>query len=113
MIIYITLFMVLKNKSKTLNGRNIGTKLSDAEYQKISKLINEGLYLNNADFVREAIRDKLKSIDEITLRDIPREQQKSEIIDYCEEHKTALLSDIANDLKLDLFEVNEILEELI
>ena len=66
-------------KTKTIQNRSnktIGTKVTEKEYNKINELISEGLYLNSADFVREAIRDKLKSLNEITLRDIPKQQQK-------------------------------------
>ena len=38
---------------------------------------------------------------EITLRDIPREQQKEEIIQYCHEHDDIFAPDIEETLKLD------------
>ncbi len=94
-------------------SKSVGTKIPLMEYNMINNLIKKGLYLNSSDFVRESIRDKLKVVNEIDLRDIPRKQKKEEIIEYCEKNKTVLLSDIANDLSLDIFEVNEILDELI
>ena len=52
-------------------------------------------------------------IEEITLRDIPYNQQKEEIISYCKTKKKVFMSDIANDLRLDLGDVYSILNELI
>ncbi|MBR0371391.1 MAG: hypothetical protein IJH63_11845 [Methanobrevibacter sp.] len=52
-------------------------------------------------------------IEEITLRDIPYAQQKEEIIEYCKQKKRVFLSDVANDLKLDLGDVYNIINELI
>ena len=49
---------------------------------------------------------------EISLRDIPREQQKQEIIAYCNTHEDIWAPDIVDELLLDYDDVNEILEEL-
>lgn len=102
-------------KTKTIQSRSnktIGTKVTEKEYNKINELISEGLYLNSADFVREAIRDKLKSLNEITLRDIPKQQQKNEIIAYLKEKGVADALEVSEALLLDLFDVNNIMIEL-
>lgn len=49
---------------------------------------------------------------EMTLRDIPREQRKEEIIDYCKTHDVIDYFEIGYDLRLESDEVIEILEEL-
>ena len=49
---------------------------------------------------------------EMTLREIPKEQQVEEIIDYCKRHENPRLSDLLFDLQLDLFDVDTILDEL-
>ena len=49
---------------------------------------------------------------EINLRDIPREQQKEEIINYCKTHDDIWAPDIVDELLLDYDDVYEILEEL-
>ena len=102
-------------KTKTIQSRSnktIGTKVTEKEYNKINELISEGLYLNRADFVREAIRDKLKSLNEITLRDIPKQQQKNEIIAYLKEKGVADALEVSEALLLDIFDVNNIMIEL-
>lgn len=43
-------------------SKSVSTKLAEKEYNKIIELVNDGLFLNSADFVRKAIREKLKNI---------------------------------------------------
>lgn len=50
---------------------------------------------------------------EITLRDIPKDQRKEEIIIYCQEHDAIDSWEIAEELRLETGEVEEILEELV
>ncbi len=49
---------------------------------------------------------------EMTIREIPKEQQVEEIINYCREHENPKLSDLLFDLQLDLFDVDIIIDEL-
>lgn len=49
---------------------------------------------------------------EMTLREIPKEQQVEEIINYCKRHVNPRLSDLLFDLQLDLFDVDAIIDEL-
>ncbi len=49
---------------------------------------------------------------EILLRDISKQQQKEEIIQYCNTHEDIFAPDIEEELKLDFNDVCEILEEL-
>lgn len=106
--------MLSPESIKTPISKSVSTKLAEQEYKKINDLVNEGLFLNSADFVREAIREKLKTYDdEITIRQIPYIQMKEEIIDYVKKNPEVDAVDIADDLLLDAFEVNEILVELI
>ena len=49
---------------------------------------------------------------EITLRDIPKKQRKEEIISYCETHNILDSWKIAEELRLETNEVEEILDEL-
>ena len=76
-------------------------------------MVGDDLFLNSADFVRKAIREELKRYDEVTaLREIPL-CKKQEIIEYVKKHLGVDAVDMADDLLLDAFEVNDILVELI
>ena len=106
--------MSTKASNKTIvKNRNIGTKIAEMEYNQINNLVEKGLYLNSADFVREAIREKLRNIQEINIEEIDYDNAREEIIKYCKENNKVLLSDIADDLELDIFLVNDIIDELI
>ena len=95
-------------------SKSVSTKLAEKEYNRIIELVNDGLFLNSADFVREAIREKLKTYDEtVILREIPYAQMKQEIIEYVKKNPEVDAVDIADDLLLDAFKVNDILVELI
>ena len=95
-------------------SKSVSTKLAEKEYNRIIELVNDGLFLNSADFVREAIREKLKTYDEVAiLREIPYAQMKQEIIEYVKKNPEVDAVDIADDLLLDAFKVNDILVELI
>ena len=102
-----------KTIAKTPTAKHIGTKLPANELKKINKLVEVEIYKSKSDFLREAIRDKLRSIEIINEREISHDQAKEEIYDYCKINKTTYLSEIANHLELPLIQVNEILLELI
>ena len=52
-------------------------------------------------------------MEPITLRDIPYEQQREEIIAYAKSHDDFDAIDVSDELLLDVFEVNDIMVELI
>ena len=93
----------------------IGTKLPENEYNKIISFVEEGFFLNTEEFVKQAILEKINSMEEIMLRDIPPSQQKREIIEYAKKHKNEILDAeiIATELRLDVFEVDDIMSDLI
>ena len=114
MYIYKYLIMLSELNSHQPISKSVSTKLAEQEYNRINELVNDGLFLNSADFVREAIRDKLKTYGEVVfLREIPYIQMKEEIIEYIKKNPEVDAVDIADDLLLDAFEVNDILIELI
>ena len=106
--------MLSDERIKQPISKSVSTKLAQQEYNKINELVSDGLFLNSADFVREAIREKLKTYDNVTtLREVPYIQMKEEIIEYVKKNPEVDAVDIADDLLLDAFKVNEILVELI
>ena len=46
------------------------------------------------------------------LRNIPKSQKRREILEYCMKHPSSDISDIVYDLQLDLFDVDDIIDEL-
>lgn len=49
---------------------------------------------------------------EMTLREIPKQQQIKEIMEYCKAHEKPYISDMVFNLQLDLFDVDRIIDEL-
>ena len=83
--------------------------LQNEKYDKVNNnsainLIARTAYFNN-DYDGSVER-------EILIRDIPREQQKKEIIEYCQNHDDIFAPDIEEELKLDFCDICEILDEL-
>ena len=83
--------------------------LSNEKYDKFGRfsainLIARTAYFNN-DFDENFQR-------EMVLREIPKEQQVKEIIEYCNSHKHPNISDMVFELQLDLFDVDRIIDEL-
>ena len=93
-------------------SKTVGTKLTSREYEEISRMVDAGIFLNASDFVREAIRDKLKSIKVIKIRNIDYETAKKEVFGYYQSYDEAYLSEVSEDLELDLELVHQITEEL-
>ena len=100
-------------KERTKNSKTIGTKLTKIEHEEISDLVDAGVFLSGSDFVREAIRDKLKSIKVIKNRDIDYDTAKKEILGYYKSYEKAYISQVAEDLELDLKLVSIIINDLI
>ena len=57
----------------------ISSRLPPKFVSEIESLVNEGYYLSPSDFVREAVREKLEEIKEITLRVVSLNEAKKEI----------------------------------
>ena len=86
--------------------------LSPKELEEIKMLIEEGFYMNVADFVRMAVREKLESIKITNVRNIDGKKAKKEIIEYIKDNKKAYPSDIADALQLDFDTVLNVIKEL-
>ena len=90
----------------------VSARLSPKELEEIEKLVEEEFYMNTADFVRTAVREKLESIQIIDVRNVSKEKAEKEIIEYLKKNKKAYPSDIADALQLDFDLVLEIIKGL-
>ena len=95
------------------SSKNLSIEVYQKDFKKINDLVDEGLFNNVDDFLNEAINEKLGDMELITLRDIPYEQQRKEIIEYAKTHGDFDAVDVSDELLLDVFEVNDIMVELI
>ena len=90
----------------------VGTKLTMREIREIQGLIEAGMYISISDFVREAIREKLRAIKVVKVRDITYDEAKKEVLGYYRSYKEAYPHEVAEDLELDYDLVWRITEEL-
>ena len=94
----------------------MAVRLSKADYARIQQLVEAGLYRSSADFLREAVRDKLGSLEVVSVRDIDSRKAEKMIEDYLiKHHGPSFASEIADALGLDyslMFKtIHKLLEE--
>jgi Arc/MetJ-type ribon-helix-helix transcriptional regulator len=91
---------------------SIGSKIAVAEAAQIRELIEAGFYLNESDFVRDAIRHRLSEIKVVKCRDVDYETAKKEILGYFKSRGESYPDEASVDLELDFDLVMKITEEL-
>ena len=104
---------IARNKPvEETENKAVETKLTQREISEIHDLIEMGIYISISDFVREAIRDKLRAIKVIKVRDINYKEAKNEVLSYYRTYKEAYPHEVADELELDYDLVWKITEEL-
>jgi Arc/MetJ-type ribon-helix-helix transcriptional regulator len=69
---------------------------------KIQQLVKAGLYRSSADFLREAVRDKLGSMEVVSVKNVEADVAKRMIEDYLKLHPGPnFASEIADALGLE------------
>lgn len=108
--------MVQKQKLVESEGLQAAVRLSKADYAKVKQLVEAGLYRSFADFLREAVRDKLGSMEIVGVKKVEAQVAKRMIEGYLKEHSGPnFASEIADALGLEFgatFKtIHELLEE--
>ena len=101
------------NKNNKDIGKTIATKVPINIHNQLLDLIHNGAYLSISDFLREAIREQLKTYKVANLREISYLDAKREVISYFIKYNDCFLDEIAIDLELDFELVFNIVNELI
>ena len=101
------------NKNNKDIGKTIATKVPINIHNQLLDLIHNGAYLSISDFLREAIREQLKTYKVANLREISYLDAKREVISYFIKYNDCYLDEIAIDLELDFVLVFNIVNELI
>ena len=79
-------------------SKTVGTKMTSTELTKMQGLVEAGLYLNVSDFIRDAVREKLGSIEIVRLREVDYKTAKKEVLAYFEKFREAYPDEAANNL---------------
>ena len=83
-------------------------------WNEISRIVKAtGIYNNEAEFIREAIRGKLGEVSIVETRSVPEEKVEEEVISYIKEKGKAYPSDITADLGIPYFTVTDIIQKLV
>ena len=101
------------NKNNKEIGKTIATKVPINIHNQLINLIENGDYLSISDFLREAIREQLKTYKVANFREVNYFDAKKEILSYFIKYDDCFLDEIAIDLELDFELVYNILNDLI
>ena len=94
--------MVQKQKFVESEGLQAAVRLSKADYNRVQQLVEAGLYRSFADFLREAVRDKLGSMEVVSVKKMEAPVAERMIEDYLKEHPGPnFASEIADALGLE------------
>ena len=94
-------------------GKTIATKVPINIHNQLINLIENGDYLSISDFLREAIREQLKTYKVANFREVNYFDAKKEVISYFIKYNDCFLDEIAIDLELDFEFVFNILNDLV
>ena len=94
-------------------GKTIATKVPINIHNQLMNLIENGDYLSISDFLREAIREQLKTYKVANFREINYFDAKKEVLSYFIKYNDCFLDEIAIDLELDFELVLNIINDLI
>ena len=93
-------------------GKTIATKVPINIHNQLMNLIENGDYLSISDFLREAIREQLKTYKVANFREINYFDAKKEVVSYFIKYDDCFLDEIAIDLELDFELVLNIIKDL-
>jgi Arc/MetJ-type ribon-helix-helix transcriptional regulator len=92
----------------------VAVRLSKTDYVKIQQLVEAGLYRSSADFLREAVRDKLGSMEVISVQKVDSYKAERMIEDYLIKHPgPSFASEIADALGLEYGVTFKIIHKLL
>jgi len=95
-------YLTQRQKLREQETYQLAVRLSKADYTKIQQLAEAGLYRSSADFLREAVRDKLESMEVVSVRNVDARKAERMIEDYLVKHPgPSFASEIADALGLD------------
>jgi len=102
--------MVQKEK-----GTQIAVRLTPVEYDRIMGMIDAGMYRSSADFARETIRDKIRTLEVVSVKDASVQEARKMILAYLKRNPGShFASEIADELGIDyglaIKTVNQLLE---
>jgi Arc/MetJ-type ribon-helix-helix transcriptional regulator len=91
-----------KQKLAESNGPQAAVRLSKSDHKRVQQLVDAGLYRSFADFLREAVRDKLGSMEVVSVKDVTDQEVQRMIETYLTAHPGPIFaSELADALGLE------------
>jgi Arc/MetJ-type ribon-helix-helix transcriptional regulator len=107
-------FRLVQKEKLEPEGLQAAVRLSKADYVKVQQFVDAGLYRSFADFLRDAVRDKLSSMEVVSLRKVEPQVAERMIEDYLKEHPGPnFASEIADALGLEFGVTFKIIHKLL
>lgn len=92
----------------------IAVRLTRVEYARIQEMIRAGLFRSAADFAREAVRDKLREAEPLSVRNLSQKDVEALIDSYLTKHSGPhFASEIAEALGLDFRSTLEAVKRMV
>lgn len=101
-------------KTEQEQAYQIAVRLTRVEHERIQQMIRAGLFRSAADFAREAVRDKLREAEPLSIRDLSRKDAERLIDSYLTKHAGPhFASEIAEALGLDFRSTLEAVKRMV
>ena len=81
--------------------------------ERVRNLISKGYFMNFGDFLREAVRLKLREYEYAVVKDIDMKKAKKDVLEYVKNHPHVYADDVAAKLDVDIETVIFAMESLI
>lgn len=100
--------------AKTEQAYQIAVRLTRSEYERISEMTQAGIFRSAADFAREAVRDKLREAEPISVRNLSAKDAERLIDNYLAKNPGPhFASEIAEELGLDFRSTIDVVRRMI
>jgi len=90
-----------------------GVRLAEMERERVKQLIELGYYLNAADFLRDAVRSKLKDFEFVVPKKMSMKNIKVKILKVIKQKPNIYADEVAASLGMDIETVIKAIDELI
>lgn len=90
-----------------------GVRLAEVERERVKQLIELGYYLNAGDFLRDAVRSKLREFEIVVPRKLPWKKLKSEVLHVIGQNPEIYADEVAVKVGIDIETSIKAIDELI
>lgn len=90
-----------------------GVRLAEMERERVKQLVELGYYLNAADFLRDAVRSKLKDFEFVVPRKTSMSKIKAEILKAIRQKPNIYADEVAASVGTDIETAIKVIDDLI